>query len=114
MATFIIVEVEAPILRKNKRRCWRLTTTDYRSKVSFDAFFFGVKGRNYAPNGTLYHAKWEDEYNAEHERLRKFLEEQNHPMIDEDQLVDVESLWEFYKLIGYDYKKQKWIKNEPV
>ena len=82
--------------------------SDYRSLVSYGAFFTSVKNRCYSKT-RLYHGK------------RKLEWEQDRAMmaanpITADLYIDVpvvnhESLWEFYKAIGYDYKKKKHLKD---
>ena len=68
----------------------------YRSRMSYNAFT-GVKGRCYKRKETLYHCKHEYE-------MVGFLGK-----IDESlPMVTANSIWEFYKLVGYDYKKKKW------
>ena len=68
----------------------------YRSRVSYDYFAHGLKNRNKKPGKLMYICEHEDE-------LKGF--GRIDPAIP---LIDVPNLWEFYKFIGYDYKKQKW------
>lgn len=65
----------------------------YRSRVSHNAFFNSVKGRNRNGTSRLFTCRHEDE-----------------PSFHEDgaaEKVEVENIWSFYKLIGYDYKTKK-------
>lgn len=77
---------------------------DYRGRVSINSFFFGVKKRNYKKDKVLYHSVYEEEHKMMQEE-HKMLRFGNHPI----NYIDVDSIWEFYKMIGYDYKKQEWL-----
>jgi hypothetical protein len=74
---------------------------DYRSRTSINAYFYSGKSRNWAPNckptnyDTLYHATEEFDFN-----LRCELKEQK--------LIELESVYDFFKEIGYDYKSKKY------
>jgi len=82
--------------------------SDYRSLLSYSAFFTSGKYRCRTKT-RLYHGK------------RKLEWEQDRAMmaanpITADLYIDVpvvnhESLWDFYKYIGYDYKKKKHLKD---
>jgi hypothetical protein len=69
-------------------------TLNYRGRVSSNSFFYGKHKRN-RTDKFLYHMKgvWEE--------------------YDDDKVPDdierVDSIWEFYKIIGYDYKKKKFL-----
>lgn len=69
----------------------------YRSRVSYNSFAHGMKGRNYCPNQKnaklLYH--------CDHEEMKTWMD----PNVA---IIDVQNLWEFYKLIGYNYKTKKY------
>jgi hypothetical protein len=97
------------------RRRWRLRLPEvsqhdfYRQVCSFNAFFCGLKGRNWkngiyrgvgiipAGDWTLYNQAHESDYN-----ITKL------PDIDLP-IVDVDGIWEFYKIIGFDYKTKKYL-----
>lgn len=68
----------------------------YRSRMSINSFAYHPKGRNYNPSKKnpkyLYHFEWHD--------YRHFAK--GVPV------VDVASIWEFYVLVGYNYKKKQW------
>jgi hypothetical protein len=77
----------------------------YRSRTSYNAFFNGMKKRNYTkPRHYLYAGKDEEEFEI-NKRMR---------LIENPEFIDVSSIWEFYKLIGFDYKNNKWIKENEV
>ena len=78
-------------------------TFDYRSRGSVNSFFFGVKKRNQKKKERLYHACDEDEHITTLAITKKL---SNHPM---PSYIDVDSVWDFYKLINYDYKARKWL-----
>lgn len=66
----------------------------YRSRISYDYFAHGRKRRNWKRDELLYACD-------HHDGFRR--------MDDPDaEVVHVDSVWDFYKTIGYDYKKQKW------
>lgn len=105
--------VETPKNHNGPRRRWRLHLPSvsepgfYRQVTSFNAFFNSVRQRNWknairrgvgTPDGdwTLYGATHESEYNMT-----------GLPDVDLP-IVDVHSIWDFYKIIGYDYKKRAW------
>ncbi len=71
----------------------------YRMTSSYNWFFHGPKRRNELPD-RLFTVAHEDE------RAPEFF-------IKGVELVDVGSLWDFYKAVGYDYKKQKWKNATP-
>lgn len=70
----------------------------YRSRVSYNAFAYSVKGRCYKPNKK----NAEFLYHCDHEEEKTWMDESV-------PIIDVENVWEFYKLIGYDYKKKKYM-----
>ena len=76
---------------------------DYRARMSYTYFASGLKKRNWRPNSknphTVYSGNREDEWNMVVGRYATA------PM------VDVGSIWEFYDLIGYNYKQQRWAKS---
>ena len=71
-----------------------LNYSDYHSRGSVNAFFFGTKKRNIKNKKILYYRQLQHDY-----LLSKFPER---PMIS------VDSVWEFYKFIGYCYKTKKY------
>lgn len=68
----------------------------YRSRTSYNSFAHGSKDRNYSPNKKqakfLYCCRHEEE-------IREFYK---------IPIVDVKNIWDFYNLIGYDYKNKKY------
>ena len=84
----------------------------YRSRVSHGAFFNNYKGKK--RNRTdkyLYYAKHLREFQIDLDVWAKMMKE--HPDLPDIYssvpVVTVKNIWEFYKLIGYDYKTKKWI-----
>lgn len=76
----------------------------YRSRTSFGAFFHSPKNRNKSSK-YLYSAHFKDEHDQSIIRLEKQL-----PNFFQDiSTTEVKNIWEFYKLIGYNYKNQKWL-----
>lgn len=82
----------------------------YRSRVSYNAFFHSMSDRNKTPN-YLYIAKTEKEHQIDIEVWDSMME--TYPDLTDIYrtvpVTDVKNIWEFYKLIGYDYKAKKWI-----
>lgn len=74
----------------------------YRARKSYGSFLHGPSDKNLSPDGRIFMFVCYGRTTPTFE-----LHEKIHGKID---LIEVESLWEFYKLIGYDYKKKKWIK----
>jgi len=70
----------------------------YRSRTSYNYFALGIKKRNYRPGEFQYYCKQECEMTGYFFTMDPTLP-----------IVDVANLWEFYKTINYDYKRQKWI-----
>jgi len=103
---FIIKEIDLVDDCRHKRY-FRLSLTGTRAITSLNYFFWGTKRRNYKPSyvkGThLYYCQREHEFNEDQERHKK----QN--LHWKGELIEVDSIWAFYKAIGYDYKKQKWV-----
>jgi hypothetical protein len=83
----------------------------YRSRMTHNAFFHNYKTKRNQTDQYLYHAKSE----AEHQMTidvwaESMAENTNLPDIYSSvPVVTVKNVWEFYKLIGYDYKTKKWI-----
>lgn len=77
---------------------------NYRSRTSINAFFFGTKRRNEKKGKVLYHSQNEESYKIHCDCLRN-------SSVPHDIKVprNLNSIWEFYKIIGYDYKKRKWL-----
>jgi hypothetical protein len=69
----------------------------YRSRVSYNAFAYSVKGRNYNPNFKNARILWA----CDHEDQKTWMD-------SDIPIIDVKNVWEFYKLIGYDYKTKKY------
>lgn len=66
---------------------------NYRSRTSLNAFFYGKHKRNVTKD-FLYYGK----------PLSEAIELEN---LNPDTVEKVESIWKFYEIIGYDYKKKK-------
>jgi hypothetical protein len=77
---------------------------DYRARVSYNCFF---RKRNHKKNKTIYYAQSSESYNISKDSYNKIGEK--HGLKMEHEFIDLNSIWEFYKEIGYDYKKQKWL-----
>ena len=71
----------------------------YRQTVSYNAFFWSGKRRNWKPNDCLFRGLRWDEH--EQELKHKFYEEAA-------KTVEHHGIWAFYESIGYDYKKQRY------
>lgn len=81
---------------------------DYRARVSANAFFFGIKHRNWKKDGTLYYARREDEFER-HKESWKRVEEAVGKSFPLPEPIELADLWSFYKQVGYDYKTKKWL-----
>lgn len=68
--------------------------------MSFNWFFYG-KGRNKKKDGTIYFS--ESDFIFE-----RILENNKRDYNKEVKVINLTSIWEFYKYIGYDYKKKKY------
>ena len=69
----------------------------YRSRVSFNAFAYSKHKYNQKRNKLLYYCT--------HETDRIGLSRLDIRV----PVVELDTLWDFYKFIGYDYKSKKWI-----
>ena len=84
----------------------------YRSRVSHTAFFsnYKRKARNLSDK-YLYHSKHLEEFQIDLDVWAKMMKE--HPDLTDIYssvpVITVKNIWEFYKLIGYDYKTKKWL-----
>lgn len=74
----------------------------YRQTVSFNAFFRGLKRRNRSPS-TLYIAYDED-------LLTAYLRER----FSSHKVLRFDSIWDFYKAVGYNHRKNSWVVAQPV
>lgn len=83
---------------------------DYKSRTAINAFAHSVKGRNYKPNkkdGThLYHFQDQQDWDIAKNCLMKSL---GHDPRDSIPVTECKSIFEFYKIIGFDNKTKKWI-----
>ena len=83
----------------------------YRSRVSHDAFFRNYKRMRNHTDKFLYISKHTDEFQIDVDAWAFMMNK--HPDLSDIYnsvpVVTVKNLWEFYKLIGYDYKTKKWI-----
>lgn len=74
---------------------------NYRGRTSVNAFFFsGKKNRNYSKTSLYYGEPLEEAI-----EVRDF---------DPTGVEQVETIWKFYEIIGYDYKTKKYSKELPV
>lgn len=68
----------------------------YRSRTSYSSFACGLKQRNYSPN-------------KKHAKLFYYCQiEAETSSFYEIPIIDVNNIWDFYKLIGYNYKTKKY------
>jgi hypothetical protein len=80
----------------------------YRCRTSFNTYFHSVKKYNCKSNGYLYYTKQDIEYDIELASWSKALGFNPHENI---QIIELKNIWEFYKLIGYDYKTKKYLES---
>ena len=73
--------------------------SDYRSLTSLNAFFYGTKGYNVSKT-RLFNGSRKFEW------LEEKLREENP---DRKPTIVHETIWDFYKYIGYDYKHKKYV-----
>jgi len=73
----------------------------YRQTTSLNAFFYSTKGRNVSPDGVLYNCELWSDFESRQESLRK------HGM-EYEVTETFDSIWDFYKFIGYDYRRKKY------
>ena len=97
---YIITEL---IFNKSKKyhdhcRRFKLTISNYTESISFGSFFESTKRRNDNKHGILYVSHYEEIYNTMYKNQDSNL----------SPLIEVKSLWEFYHIIGYNYKLKKW------
>ena len=81
---------------------------DYRGRGSINAFFHSLKKRNHKNKEILYHSCHEEEHFIS-ERVKKESYTKYKIPYQEITYIEVDSIWDFYKLIGYDYKKKKYL-----
>jgi hypothetical protein len=96
----------------------KLVLPDFKEKgshqqgISFSAFFSYKKKRNENDNVTFCKKFWFD-YLQDIDSFKKFCESRNLDIEiqthENTPFVEHRSLWDFYKSIGYDYKKKKFI-----
>lgn len=68
----------------------------YRSRMSYNSFAHGNKRKNYNLNKYLYHCdSWHDKISPR-------------PLLEGVEIIEVDSLWEFYNAIRFDYKQSKY------
>lgn len=102
---FIVKEV--PLDGSAHKRHWIVdidagTNFNYRGRTSFNAFFHGAKKRNY--NGDILYYTTSVEEAREADRISQ---EFGATGLDFDSIPEVESIFKFYEIVGYDYKKKK-------
>jgi hypothetical protein len=83
----------------------------YRSRVSHDAFFHNPRTKRNRNGRYLYISKHQSEHQIDIDVWNASMERIPGPpdMYANVPRIRVKNLWEFYKLIGYDYKRKKWI-----
>lgn len=83
----------------------------YRSRVSHDAFFRNHKKKRNRNDKFGYVSKRMYEFQFDVDAWTHMMKK--HPDLPDIYgsvpVVTVKNLWEFYKLIGYNYKTKKWI-----
>lgn len=84
----------------------------YRSRTSHNAFFHSTKGRNWFPNSDW--STWEVLYSSKDQREIDFEVKilKDCGVRLEINYIECESIWDFYKKIGWDYKTKKWSRND--
>ena len=98
----LFIATEIDLTDEGTHLCYHeFEATDYRSLVSYGAFT-GVKDRCYSKT-RLYHCKQKHLWTME----MKFQNGSKRLPI----LLIHPSIWDFYKFIGYDYKKKKHMKD---
>ena len=87
----------------------------YRQTTSFSWFFHGPKRRNEIPGKRLFHVSWWDDFERQTKLNRKSMAKYCIRGLDDTELPTTthESLWAFYKAVGYDYKTKKWSEQTP-
>ena len=82
----------------------------YRGRTSYEAFANPLKGRYYNREAKLrYHLKRKVEFKWELRNWKRtMIRNPFVPDVFDIPTVKVGSLWEFYKLIGYDYKRKRY------
>lgn len=76
----------------------------YQSRVSFNAFMFSKHKRNQTDK-FLYYGQSLEEAEMTSDSMKKF----GSIGYDFTKIEKVDSIWDFYKIIGYDYKSKKFI-----
>lgn len=75
----------------------------YRGRTAVNAFFFGLKNRNRKGKEVLYHIQEEGESKRSLEITQKHLPDWPTPVY-----INVDSIWEFFKIIGFNNKTKKY------
>ena len=105
MENHIVKEIAS---NSEHKRFWRVQIPSfgepnfYHQVTSFSWFFHGRNKRNYKRDGTLYYACREEEFLEQQKSFAKV------GIVINPEIIDIPSLWEFYKVIGYDYKKKEY------
>jgi hypothetical protein len=105
---WIVKEIETAKGKEGCHKLWYLNDDkfSYPEGISFSAFFFGLKKRNW--NGSLlYHGQHESDWKIG-EKCWKKTAKKHGIKLEEPEVFRLDSLWEFYKQIGYDYKTKKY------
>lgn len=87
----------------------------YRSRVSYNSFAFGGRNNNKPRNRNnkfgkklIYHCRDENDYKLTQQSfIRTF--EMYGGVYEEPPMVELKNLWQFYNVIGYDYKSKKFV-----
>jgi hypothetical protein len=110
LRTYIVTEI-APT--SEHTRLWRIQIPGYgepdfqSATQSFLWYFQGRNKRNHKRDGTLYHAVEEEEYNRSQLIWQKSATK-NGVEVQEPEIIDIATIWDFYTAVGYDRKKKKY------
>ena len=74
-----------------------------KSRRGINVFFHGMKNRNRKKGEILYHSCIESEHAMSLKITQEFI-----PNWPTPKYIDVKSVWDFFKEVGYDYKNKKW------
>ena len=77
----------------------------YRDLTSYNAFFNSLKRRNWSPS-RLFVGKTKDEYDLDISSIKASFAKLGLTVAVVPEIKH-ESIWDFYKYIGYDFKKKK-------
>lgn len=95
---FIVTEIDLTD-NCNHVQYHEFEASDYRSIMSLNAFCFGSKSYNVSKTRMF----------IGHRKL-EWLEEKLRENPDRKPTIIHDTIWDFYKYIGYDYKKKKFVR----